>query len=308
MANEFVIKINRDSNGNTVSLNDMTIEAADALKVFIESLSEVAKLHRDNSEIRLSLKNGSIESVLTYPESDTEIGNEIQDIIEGNSYNSDFVKIFRNIQDKIKDNGLDYSIIHKVNNTAPADLTSIFKDKNFTLKRGTRKEWFEKVLFITGHLFESGGKNTTNIHLDSSEGDLKIECTKIQAARFELYTPVYLCVLKKWKNGGKPLYTLMDIYSTPNVFTQFENIYKKVSDGSLERFDIIHSSIVEYVNKEELSWVIKFMKLFNHSQSDRGALRTILIALKPLKTHERISEIYKELADILRAGSIRKVI
>ena len=59
MNNEFTIKIISDSSGNEQSLNNISIEAADSLKVFIESLTRLAQTYDnyDNVEIRIKMEN-----------------------------------------------------------------------------------------------------------------------------------------------------------------------------------------------------------------------------------------------------------
>lgn len=313
MANEFIIKINTDSKGHEVSLDNMPIEAADALKVFIDTLTGVAKLQKDNSDITFSLKDGSITSVLTYPDSATEIETELEDVVEGKSYNSDLVKLFRNAQDKIRANGLGYSVSHKVKGKELIDLTEKFKSKDFTIRKGKRKEWNEEVKFISGRLYISGGKKNANIHLDHGDEDYIIDCTESEAVRINrlLFKTVYVAALKRWKDGADPKYRLLDSYVDATAFSNFKRFYENTNNKSLSRFDIIHDTISERVEKNtrpDMGVVVKILRLFNHAQSDRGILRTLLITLKPLKDNEIISDIYKNLADILRAGSKHKVI
>ena len=56
MANEFSIKITTDSSGNPVSLDNIPIEAAQALTIFLKSLADVAGLHKDKGGVKISLK------------------------------------------------------------------------------------------------------------------------------------------------------------------------------------------------------------------------------------------------------------
>jgi hypothetical protein len=313
MANEFIIKINKDSKGNEVSLSSMTYEAADALKIFIESLSDFAKNHQNSSELRLSLKDGCVESALVYPESDTIVENDILSVINGESYNNEHIKLLKNIQDKIKLNGLDYSIIHKVNDES-IDLTSIFKAKDFPLRRTKVKEWSEELLFLEGKLFNSGGKITINIHLETIDNDYKIECNEIQAKILNnfLFDKVYVSVLKIIKNNQKPTYQLIDIYLKKELFNEYSDLYKSIwEDKSLKRFDIIYNKITQTFNSTAISNgnISKIMRLFNHPHADRGMLRTVLMALKPIKNHEDLDmDLYHRLAKILRSGSKNKFI
>lgn len=308
MDNEFIIKINRDSQGNQLSLSNITIEAADALKIFIESLSDFAKLQSQQSDLRLSLKDGCIESCLAYPSLGTDIESEIDDVIEGKSHSNDNIKILKIIQDKIKLNGLDYTVIHKKGNTS-IDLTAKFKAKNFALKRAQRREFDEKVEFIEGRLFETGGKVRTNIHLESFGEEYKVECTQQQAIELNrrLYSEVYLAVLKRNKKDQKPVYSLLDSYLNPHIYFEFKELYLSAeNEKSLVRYDIVHNWIVKAIEAEDSKSgnILKLLRLYNYSQSDRGMLRTILMTLKPVSTlNGSLLVMYKSLADILRSGS-----
>jgi len=310
MANELVLKISADSQGNAVNLNSIPIEAADALAVFLNSLKELAKLHDNPTEVKLSLRNGSIESVLEYPETDTELDIGIANVIEGRSSNNEYFKLLRDIQDTIKANGLTYEVVHKVSNT-PRNLTAEFKAKNFVRRQGSRKKKEEEVVFLKGKLFESGGKRSTNIHLDVDDVDIKVECTQGQAIRLNklLYSEIRLCALKKSKPGKHPSYLLLDSYASEESFRIFKDIHDSVNNETLERFDVIYNRVIEAIERPKVKGeIVKLLRLFKYPQVDRGIVRTILIALKPIRTQETVVETYKELAGILRNGSTHKVI
>ena len=89
MANEFIIKINKDSKGNNVSLTNMPVEAADALNAFINSLSKFVKSQND-SDFKISLQDGCIATSLVYSNNEINVDNEIDDVIDGKSSNLDY--------------------------------------------------------------------------------------------------------------------------------------------------------------------------------------------------------------------------
>jgi len=308
MNNEFIIKINSDSQGNELSLSSITIEVADALKIFIESLTDFAKLEGGNQDIRIALKEGCIESCLIYPPTRSEIQDDIYGVIEGNSKDNEKIKLLKDIQDKIKQNGLDYSVYLKMGGET-IDLTQSFKAKKFPLRREKRIVATEKIEFITGNLFESGGKVNTNIHLTSTTEDYTIECTKDQAIDLNrrLYNDIYLVVVKKMKIGQKPKFILLDSYLTEMQFFSYRSFYETVRQNkTLEKYDIVYDRIVQIIDNDTIDngEILKIMRLYNHTESDRGVIRTILMTLKPvLKKNEKLTEMYKSLANVLRAGS-----
>ncbi|HXT82733.1 MAG TPA: hypothetical protein VN704_00035 [Verrucomicrobiae bacterium] len=309
MLNEFVIKINNDGNGNDLSLTNIPIEAIDALNIFLVSLKDFASQYKKEN-VRFAIKDGCIETVMSYPETETDIDKEIEELLDGTSVNNSSIKIFKSIQDKVKQNGLEYSIIHRVNGVEK-NITSIFKDKNFSYKRGPKKEFKEEILFIEGTLYDAGGKVTSNIHVESNNEEFTINCTKEQAAKVRVYNKVYVAVLKTSKEGRKPHYKCIDSYLKPEQFEYYEKFYKKIgSDKSLAKYDIIHDAILNILNENEpkIGKALKIMRLYNFNFSDRGVIRTILISLKPFKSDRKISEMYQSLANTLRAGSKNNVI
>jgi hypothetical protein len=312
MPNKFIIKINKDSQGNELSLESMPIEAAESLKIFIDSLTQFAKMHEHESDVRLSLKNGCVENALIYSETETSIADEIEEIIEGKADNNDSIKLFKAIQDRVKANGLDYSVLHTMNHET-INLTEKFKAKNFPYNRGPRKEHKEKVLFVVAYLYEAGGDKTTNIHLRIDDEKIKVKCTEEEAKRLNqrLYDNVFIAVLKKWKIGSKPSFTLLDSYISRPRFEEYQLFYQSIiSNNTLERFDILHDKFVDvYTNSENNGELLKYMRIFNYTQCDRGVLRTILMTLKPIKSRdEKIEELYLQLAEKLRKGSLNNFI
>ena len=229
MQNEFIIKINKDRNGKAVSLDSISIGAADALNVFISSLSDFAKTEKDISDFRISLKDGCIETSLSYPSTKTEVDTSIQDIYEGNSSEEYKVKIFKNIQDKIKANGLDYSILYR-NNDCVKDLTSIFKANKFTAKKLPEIPWFYDVIFVEGELFDLGGKVKINAHI-AAKNDFPylIDCNKEQAKRFgSLYENTFVSILRKYRPHSKAQHELIDVYLEKDKFDEYKNLYETV--------------------------------------------------------------------------------
>lgn len=305
MANEFIIKINKDSKGQAVSLNSIPADAADALKIFIESLSNFAKLH-SNSDVKLSLKDGCIESALVYE--GTEIEKEIQDVIDGISENGEYVKLLKDIQDKIKENGLDYSIIQSINGQRN-EITTSFTKTRFKQKKAAKVEWSESIKFIDGVLYEVGGKTNVNVHITTEKDpELVVDCTPDEAkilSKFFL-KKVYLCVVKKTQ-ADKIKYSFVDRYLKEEVYNELKTFYETTQNNNdLGRYDDVHNLIVELVENENLGQLIKIMRLYNLKGSDRGILRTILMTLKPVYlgfNNIKLNEAYSSLATTLRAGS-----
>lgn len=313
--NEFKIRIVSNSDGEEVKLHNISLDAAESLKVFIESLTGLAKTYSDydgNSDIKLSLTEGSVIASLVIPEDDLGVINDIKDITEHNSDNNIRIGFLKDIQDKIKQNGLTYevSLIEKGNFI---DLTPKFKSRKFPRRREGRIPYKYEIEFLTGELYQGGGENKTNIHIRNNDIKHTIECSVQQIQKLSvLYSKVYISVLKRWKKEGDFEYKLIDNYLSEEKYDFYKSIHKEYkSCDSLNKFDFIHDKIVEIVNNDDLdnNELIKLMRLYNNQYSDRGTLRTLLMSIKPiLKDNEGLKYYYNKVADRLRDGSSSKKI
>ncbi len=247
-----------------------------------------------------------------YPNTGNTIDDEIEKVFNGTSDDNESVRVLNIIRNKIALNGFSYSVLREIDGV-PEDITHTFKGRAFKYSRTSRKkEIIEDIIFIKGELYSAGGKSTINIHV----GNYKIELTKDEARRLNefLYKDLYLSVLKQTVKGSdEKAFIFMDTYLDEDTLNKWETFYKEITtDKSLERFDKIHNKIVELVNSEgiEGGQMYELMKLFDYDTCDRGILRTILMTLKPVRNPEniRFSELYKRLADKLRAGSTHNII
>jgi hypothetical protein len=309
MNNSFIIKINKDSKGNDLSLKNMPIEAAEALTVFIKNLSDIAKFKNslDTQDIKISLSDGCIESEISYPSHRVDIDDDITNIVNGNSSTNELIKYFKSIQDKIQENGLDYSIIHRVNNT-PTDLTQLFKQKKFPLKRRTKTNREISIQFISGNLYNAGGKIQSNIHIDLVDGPIKIDCTKNQAKAINnyLYESTYLSVLKTKKKERLDKYELVDYYTDSTNYELYQSLHTELRHlNPYERYSRFHDIIHDFMHEEielerSLVKITKLIRLFDNELTEAGMLRAILVNLKSFKNNSILSENLASIASKLK--------
>lgn len=306
MANEFIIKINKDSKGNNLSLENMPLEAVEALTIFLNSLKELGSME-NNQNITFSLREGCVETSICYPESD-----ELDKAIDGTSDDNEYTKWIKNIQNKILLNGLDYSLLLKKNNNPPVDITKSFKERKYSFKRKQRN-WNQEIVFINGMLVDNGGKNVTNLHVDTGTEEIAIVSTRDEAKIINkfLFENVYVVAVKRYYDDEKPHYKFVDYYLHKDKFNYYKDFYNKLMiDDSLEKYDIIHNELVNIINGGNIGESLKIMRLFNFKFSNRGIIRTILMTLKNVdKTnHKALAEMYDLLSEKLRIGSTNNVI
>jgi hypothetical protein len=329
MPNELSIKIIREKDGTPASLNDMSLDAAKSVKVFIESFTEYAKVRSKDSHIKLIDNGDSIDNILTLPESNAvenstlndsssedfnhnsqDSASEIINVVNSESESDDLVKVFNSIRKRISENGLSYEVNLKYQNES-VNLTEKFKSKNkrFVTKQQEDLPVQEEVIFVRGEVYESGGKTTTNIHIKPESGrDISILCSKEQARKFSkrLYTNVFVSAVRQWKSPKDATMRLLDIYQDEEQFKRFEELYSAYThNDSPERFDNLRNDLIANLTKYGTSSprILRLMRLYNHALSDRGIIRTILLVLKPLRHEEAVKELYHDLAIVLKNGN-----
>ncbi|WP_337045437.1 hypothetical protein [Emticicia sp. 17c] len=172
----------------------------------------------------------------------------------------------------------------------------------------------EKIVFLKGKLYEAGGKKTTNVHIEDGENEYKIECSQEEARELKdfLYRPIFLSTIKVTKSNYPPEYKLIDYYNSQEEQNKYEDFVQKiVENDTLEKYDLLHDKIYEFIDEDKINDISKLIKVFNNNCTDRGVLRTILISLKPIihnETYKQLNSSYQSLSELLRAGSSKKKI
>lgn len=290
MSNELKIKIIKDSQGNDLDLSNITIEAADALKVFIDSMVDFAKTYENTSEIKLMLDNGCIETSLVY--SDEQVSQDIDNILALQISDPKKVDAFKRIQEKIIMNGLEYGVFIKKQEETYRDITQIFKEKKF---RKSKQKFDRKysIEFIEGELFEVGGRAKVNVHIENKElgKEYKVECERLDAKKLNdrLYSKAFLSVLKIAKTEADIEYRYIDSYLREESYHFYRELNEQLTEqDSIEKYDLIYNYIVDIINNENSpnEEIIKIIRLYDNHFSEKGILRTILMTLKPIISKE----------------------
>lgn len=78
----------------------------------------------------------------------------------------------------------------------------------------------------------------------------------------------------------------------------------------LEQYDIAHNKIINSIVGDNVeSELVEILSEYDNDDTNRGILRTILIAVKPIRDiNDEVSIVYNRLADRLRSGSIHGII
>ena len=286
-------------------MDSMDSNTASALATFLMSLTQLAESYSD-AQLTISVLDGSVVAGMT---TNDEIKGEILDIVDNRSQDNSRIGIIKEIQDRIKENGLTYSVYFAKEVKQPVlDLTKSFKGRNFSLRRPRRGEWDEQVVFIKGNVHLAGG-TSTNLHI-KTENDEKytVWCSRDEATNLTkngVYGDICISALRKCREGDSDRYDFIDSYFSDESYHEYLSLYNITSKGQgLGKFELLHNKIKTHYNKQELLRIIKVMKLFNHVQANRGLVRSILMSVSPIKdAHEEVRNLYDSMVTILKQES-----
>lgn len=303
----FEIILFKDSEGNPIQLDNLTVEASKSVREILDALIKIAEYERDknNLNLKIGLENCCAAHKLYSEDEDSmdivldNIFNVINDSTDrDNEYVSQLNIIHKNIANnegseiKIKKKG---KLIDLKNNFA----------KPFRLKRTKIKiENNFKVEFIKGKLQQNGGKNP-NFHLEINHGEeLTISCSTSEAIKVNkfLYQDIYISAWAK-SNGHKMIYNFSDLYLEKDVhyFNDFKDFFKKLENArDTEQYHLISNKIKSYYNELDFISAKKFIRLFINENSLPVYLRTILINSKVFKYEEELMDVLIEIEGLLQ--------
>jgi hypothetical protein len=299
------LKIISDSNGKSIELDNLSIQAAKSLNTFLDSLINIAdRVSIKNREsLKIKVKKGSASVAIEGFTSDIEtIGKNFEEVANNKSSNKDLVNSWRAIQYVILANGLNYeaniitpqkgiiSLIDKIK------LGSEFKAKSKRNKSDTN------IAFLKGKLIAIGGLNP-NFHLyNENQEETIVHCDEETAKKINsfLYNEIYVSTWCKSVPGTKPNHTYGDLYINESNYIEFRDfITKEKSKNDSEEFIKIHDKIKEIIEHQDFGKLIKFLRLYNHPSVEVATLKTILVNTKAFNFNPDIFDIRNSLKKIL---------
>jgi uncharacterized protein YlzI (FlbEa/FlbD family) len=292
------LKITTDSNGREIDLSNLSIVAAKSLNQILDSLIKIVEATPEGNDLRIKVVRGSatviaegVDSIINRIETD------FLAVADNKSVNKDIVHNWRNIQSLISRNGLNYEVNFYSRDVKKPILNKIKNTKVFKVKVQRRPKEFELV-FLKGKLIVNGG-HKANLHLSASGEDRIIECSRETAIELNklLYSDIYLSAWKRRSDDKKSKLDFCDSYLSPEIFSEYETFINSMSDlNESEEYVAIHDKIRDYISNEEFGKIAKIMRLYNHSSSDIGSLKTILLITKHFKENEKIKSLRSELS------------
>lgn len=297
---EFII--HRDSDNQQVALNSLSIEAASALKVLLENVTEIAKLNPEYADVKIQLLPGSaVVAIEGTGQQIASINANLDSVINHDTEDKDLVEKWRNIQSLFVANGLHYEVNVIRNGQRTEVLQRIKGSKPFRAKT-VRKQSETRIIFLYGKLINVGGKSP-NIHiLDEHQIEHTIACSETQAksANRYLYDTILLSAWEKVIRGAKSQFEFCDVYGNPDIFGDFKAFIEDFqnTNNQVEALKKIHYKCRSLLDAKDYLNFKKFARLFRHGSTDVNVLKTILIITQSFKEHDELGSIRQHLKDL----------
>ncbi|MCW3071069.1 MAG: hypothetical protein JWO44_959 [Bacteroidetes bacterium] len=295
---KFEIRIVKDEGNKDLHLASMSIAAAKSLTVFIQSLTKIAELQENSKDIKISVTKGSAKVALEAPAKKIAvIEQQLKDVADNKSKNKILVNSWKNIQQTISANGLQYEAIFSKGGRNESVIDVLKQKKYFQIKRKARKKPDYSLNFYTGRLYDVGGKKVSNIHIELKEDlNLTIGCSEndIREIVKYIYTNVTVALWESKKETGK--YQFCDYYSNEDEASKYKDLSARMLqiDGSVKQKEV-YNIIDNCLHDNKFREAKKFMRLFNHKTADPNVLRMILVATKSVKDENEIASIRAEI-------------
>lgn len=295
-------KITKDEQQQDVNLTAMSLQAAEAFRVLLNSALNIVNLSVRNPAVTLSIQKGSAKIVIEgAPRQIGQIKRQFTSVIRRESADRNLVKEWRSLQDLVQANGLHYEFNFIHDNQKENITAEITTAKKFRTKRKVAYST-SSLEFLTGRLIEVGGKSP-NIHVDGPDGNkITISCTEKNARKANafLYDPIYISVWTKTR-GQDTEYELCDSYFQKDMvyFNRFRDFITRYrSLPIVAGLKELHFECRKYLDERDYNYLRKFLRLFIHESTDINILQTILILLRPFEEHERLASSIKNMREL----------
>jgi hypothetical protein len=304
-------RITKDSQGEEISLDNLSIKATNSLIEILTALRNIVQ-YENSPDLTIGVTKGSAcTSIRGYE--------HLQVVREG------FLKVFNNdhqrsnvyvhnmqiIKDQIKKSEFEYEVsFHEKGETV--QVIDLF-DSKFRKKREKKKiENNFNIEFFDAKLVSNGG-NKPNFHVIDQHRSCTIKCTEAEAKKVSpfLYEKLKFSAWGKMNSQNKMEYTFCDIYNANerdfyNEFRMFFSESKKLR--GTEPIKQIHYKLKEFYSKNNFKESRKFIKLFCNDLADVNHLTTILIISKSFKEHDDLKDLLKKIEELIVSKTNKRVL
>ncbi|MDM8177760.1 hypothetical protein QT327_25990 [Olivibacter sp. 47] len=304
----FEFKIKSGSDGASTDLSALTLKESRALLVLLEAMTSIVEL-TSNNNLKIKIERGSAV-VATESDNLGILYDELDEVINNNSFNPELVESYRKVQDLFYANGITYEATLRTKKGI-IDVYNKFRSAKRFRTKSVKRDPTTKLVFLKGKLLEVGGMKPNFHILKSNQERLKISCSESDATRVNsfLYKDVFISAWKVTKPGYPVIYKFCDHYKDENRFEHFDKfINASIKSSHLDYLRRINEEAKMYLKSNELLVMRSFLKLFADESTDNSILKTLLIITKSFAEKENISDIRENIKSILEKKRGSKLI
>lgn len=312
MVEDIQFRITKDSNGDEICLDNLSIKATNSLIEILTALRNIA-LYENEPDLTISVTKGSAIAAIKGEET-------FQDVREG------FWKVFNNesdrdnvyvhnmqiIKDQITKSDLEFEISYSNNDGDRIQVIDLFKRK-FRKKRERKAvENNFKIEFFDAKLMSNGG-NKPNFHVMDQHNSYTIKCTEAEAKKVSpfLYEKLKFSAWGKMNSQNKMEYTFCDVYNANerDFYNEFKLFFSELKQlEGTEPIKLIHYKLKEFYSNSQFKESRKFIKLFCDDLADVNHLKTILIISKAFKQHADLQDLLKKIEELIVSKTNARVL
>src|SRR5574343_180776 len=274
-----------------VELDKLSVNEALALKNVLESFISIANLYNDKDAI-IQIEKGSALTRFAPSTADSYLK---------------IIKEYNKIQKVCSNKNYQLTIERTDENAKIINLNKYFtRKKPFYKKRAKKSKTKIELVFISGELFDLGGKKI-NAHITNKKGDaVLIDIDRKEDARKlgnYLYSEAFISALK-FQSETVVRWKFIDSYIDKSEHEKFENFVKSLKALELvERYEKVYDLAYEVLGgngtiETKLKNLIKYFKLLVNENSDKGMLMTIMLALSQFQENKIVIDLYRRTNDI----------
>lgn len=290
---EIILK--KDSKGNDVNLNNMSLNDSKSIREILDALIRIAEYETDLG-LKIGLEKGSAaHKLIGSHENLTIVYSKIEDAAN-NSKNRDNLYIDQlNIIHKNFKKFNDVEVFYNSKDFLKKDIKHIF-NRRFRKRRvkSDIENNFHLKFFNNATLQQNGGLKP-NFHLTYLDDSYTIQCSKEEAQKVNrfLYNEIKISAWVIQKKH-KVIYTFCDLYvgNSSDYFDRFNKFIKELKKKKgTESFHFISKELERFYNENNYAGANKFIRLFLNELATPSYLRTILVISKGFKNHEEMKNI-----------------
>lgn|SRR5574343_44055 len=291
-----------------VELDKLSVNEALALKNVLESFISIANLYNDKDAI-IQIEKGSALTRFAPSTADSylKIVKDMDDVVNNKCVNKSIINEYNKIQKVCSNKNYQLTIERTDENAKIINLNKYFtRKKPFYKKRAKKSKTKIELVFISGELFDLGGKKI-NAHITNKKGDaVLIDIDRKEDARKlgnYLYSEAFISALK-FQSETVVRWKFIDSYIDKSEHEKFENFVKSLKALELvERYEKVYDLAYEVLGgngtiETKLKNLIKYFKLLVNENSDKGMLMTIMLALSQFQENKIVIDLYRRTNDI----------